>query len=603
MDSKVQRLTLEDIYVSLRVALDAADEESADGVADTADMATLLAQSAHIAITGGPGCGKTTYLKVIATALADAHLHGDRASVVRYLGLNDPLPVPIFVTLGDYNRFRRGAADGSIRAYLNQTLPQKVHGVPADFFNRLLDGPTPVIALLDGLDEVADDNERALVSHQVATLINGSRVEHAVVSSRTRAYRGLVRLPDLRIAEVQPISPEQVAQLAQRWCTGVYPTPDQQREQAAALVAAIRQLEARRAARNEQQALVDTPLMVTVVAIVHYKNVRLPDQRAALYAKCVTILLEEKHHMPGEGGDMLPEWGGSSDVKRQLLAFLAYQMMTAGKKAGRSVDQHELESWLLPECAREYGQDNARAALRDFVVALRSRGSLIKEVDGRYSFVHLTFQEFLAAYYLAETVRNEDAILDALLEQERVTQGWWRETILLLIGHIGVSRKPAATVIVRRLAAMPGSDERQLSAAELATTGFVELESRDEELRTQLHERLIELATPPGRSLQPATRQLAGNALAALGDERFGVRTTIEHNGIRIPRIAWGGEVPAGDYTIGNARPQHSDEKLRPAPIRQPYRLARYPVTYAQFQCFLDADDKAEGRWWEGMPP
>ena len=36
--------------------------------------------------------------------------------------------------------------------------------------------------------------------------------------------------------------------------------------------------------------------------------------------------------------------------------------------------------------------------------------------------------------------------------------------------------------------------------------------------------------------------------------------------------------------------------------IRQPYRLARYPVTYAQFQCFVDAPDFGEERWWAGMP-
>jgi formylglycine-generating enzyme required for sulfatase activity len=32
--------------------------------------------------------------------------------------------------------------------------------------------------------------------------------------------------------------------------------------------------------------------------------------------------------------------------------------------------------------------------------------------------------------------------------------------------------------------------------------------------------------------------------------------------------------------------------------IAQPFRLARYPVTYAQFQCFIDAPDFDDGRWW-----
>ena len=66
--------------------------------------------------------------------------------------------------------------------------------------------------------------------------------------------------------------------------------------------------------------------------------------------------------------------------------------------------------------------------------------------------------------------------------------------------------------------------------------------------------------------------------------------------------MSGGGEVPAGTYTIGDNESEYSEEKPRQVPIRQPYRLARYPVTYAQFQCFVEAPDFGEERWWAGMP-
>ena len=78
--------------------------------------------------------------------------------------------------------------------------------------------------------------------------------------------------------------------------------------------------------------------------------------------------------------------------------------------------------------------------------------------------------------------------------------------------------------------------------------------------------------------------------------------STILHNGQKLPDIVWSAEIPAGTYTIGDDKIQYSDEKLRQVVIKQPYRLACYPVTYAQFQCFVDAPDFGDERWWAGMP-
>ena len=62
---------------------------------------------------------------------------------------------------------------------------------------------------------------------------------------------------------------------------------------------AITALEALRQARGEPR-LVDTPLMITIVAIVHYNQRRLPDQRAELYEKCIEVLLAEGYKPAAE---------------------------------------------------------------------------------------------------------------------------------------------------------------------------------------------------------------------------------------------------------------------------------------------------------------
>ena len=69
-----------------------------------------------------------------------------------------------------------------------------------------------------------------------------------------------------------------------------------------------------------------------------------------------------------------------------------------------------------------------------------------------------------------------------------------------------------------------------------------------------------------------------------------------------LPAIAWGGVVPTGTYTVGGDNDAFISFGQKKVPIAQPYQLARYPVTYAQFECFVTAADFNDPRWWAGMP-
>jgi formylglycine-generating enzyme required for sulfatase activity len=88
-------------------------------------------------------------------------------------------------------------------------------------------------------------------------------------------------------------------------------------------------------------------------------------------------------------------------------------------------------------------------------------------------------------------------------------------------------------------------------------------------------------AQPPQR-VAPLAKVRWGNILAERGDPRPGVGVV---DG--VPDIAWVG-IPAGSVDI---KGQTFEVK--------PFHMARYPVTYAQYQVFVDAlDGYADPDWW-----
>lgn len=87
--------------------------------------------------------------------------------------------------------------------------------------------------------------------------------------------------------------------------------------------------------------------------------------------------------------------------------------------------------------------------------------------------------------------------------------------------------------------------------------------------------------------LDPKERLEAGNQLAKTGDPRPGIGVTETH----IPDIDWV-NIPAGKVLY-----QNREEVLLPA-----FSISRFPITYAQFQAFVDASDGfSNPRWWKGL--
>ncbi len=102
-----------------------------------------------------------------------------------------------------------------------------------------------------------------------------------------------------------------------------------------------------------------------------------------------------------------------------------------------------------------------------------------------------------------------------------------------------------------------------------------------------LIDRLLDLKTEPPERLQ------IGMRLAELGDPRVGVG--LDENG--LPEFDWV-TIPAGDFIYGDEKEGNGPTKLK----LPEFKIAKYPVTYQQFQAFIDAKDGFhDERWWQGL--
>ena len=221
---------------------------------------------------------------------------------------------------------------------------------------------------------------------------------------------------------------------AQNWYAAVIrdrmgDTPEalaEARRQADDLLRAIR-------ADTRVQALAHNPLLLSVLAMVHQRGVGLPQRRAELYDECTDMLLGYWDQTKGgEAARELATYGAlTRGEKRALLEPIALWFHERGAQ-GLEATQEELER----EIARQFkdlGDDinTARSRATLFLQVIEDRaGLLVARETGVYAFAHLTFQEYLAARAIAD---REDYI-DYTLQRLHVP--WWREALLLEVGHL-----------------------------------------------------------------------------------------------------------------------------------------------------------------------
>jgi formylglycine-generating enzyme required for sulfatase activity len=651
---------LEEVYVSLRMVPPhlpgAAQVEAAPE--RVMGVGVALRECRRLVVLGAPGSGKTTLLDYLTLGFAGGLPKEKRQE------LPQERLLPIFVPLRRCATTEKTLPEALTDPALKLMLPDLIHDCPPGFFHKRLEQGRCLV-LLDGLDEVTSEAHYRAVVAKINSLVTTYSQNRYVVTCRKAGWRGGLG-GDFTALEIQDFRPVDVERFVQGWYRAVLPErtlrnfSGTNEERQAALERARQEAQGQAdkliailKGRERLGWLAANPMMLSLIAFVHYTRRDLPRGRAALYKECVEILLELWDKRDKE---LRLEDAPSLAQKEAVLRQIAYDFQIAGRREAPRDEMETVIAGMLPGLGCTIG---APAFLRQ----IEERSGLLVERDiDVLGFSHLTFQEYLTAlvYKDGEVKRPELLTHQADLN--------WREVFLLYSGLLpqatdwlqavwqaeGAPPLLAGRCLAEAVQVAPETREKLLAALNAAfrsvhdpallwETGEVLAEVSGKDVADYF---LAALAAPepgvrsiairalgrPKQSLAPKVAQsllavaqkdaeasVRAAAVEALG--QLSLRSPVPGFAEILPAIlrdadltvraaaaaaldAMLVEVPAGPFLMGSNKrqdPQAFDDEMpqhEEQSITQPYRIGKYPVTNAQYARFVAAGGYDNQGYW-----
>ena len=190
--------------------------------------------------------------------------------------------------------------------------------------------------------------------------------------------------------------------------------------------------------------LAENPLLLTIIALVHRIDAVLPDERIILYKKCTETLLNTWHTWKFRAEEVKKK-GKVERRNRHRIEAIANWMHTqsgGAKKDQRAIVPYsDLKNFLtkhIIEIEKIQDSENDPEDLADeFLEFVKKRAGLLIEVgDNKYSFIHLTFQEYLASSYIITKGEKDGVASIWKTIKEHCDDSRWHEVIRLLIADL-----------------------------------------------------------------------------------------------------------------------------------------------------------------------
>ncbi len=532
-------------------------------------------------LLGEPGGGKTTTIWKLAAGLVATAL------------IDREAPIPLLIRLGKWDKAEQSLHDfiaselGDLGAYLDALLNEKRAAL-----------------LLDGLNEMPASHRQDKYS-QVQSFIERHPTLLAVVSCRELDYTIDLGFDRINITPLDPIRIREFAgrylgaeqgealfwKLAGQAARSIHEQFMQELAGKLSEPERVFWLEPQlpdgirwgwwendnshwegwlrlREAPSSLMVLARNPYMLLMLTSVYAEQGELPENRGELFRLFVETLLKR---------ELIPEEEQAS--LSDGLAKVAYEMQIR-----RAEDD-------AGDAMTVMSKDDANAILGERLLYLAGSASILS-VGVQARFTHQLLQEYFAARFMDIEIRAGRLEATGIWPPDNWWErANWEEAAILLAGLYSDDCAPIVEWVAQanpEVAAMCATR----SGARLA-------DATRERLRSQWILRLTDLKRDP----DPKARAAVGRALGLSGwDNRKGVGIVEfplgDGRSVALPDTDWV-EIPGGEFQYGDS----SDYAARPQKLTLPtFHISRYPVTYAQFQTFLDdPEGYANPQWFEGL--
>jgi len=547
------------------------------------DIIQAIREIKRAVLLGEPGAGKTTTLWRLAKDLFDTAMADPKA------------PIPVLVRLGKWT-----SADEPLIAFIRHEL-----GELGAHLDKLI-ADKRVVLLLDGLNEIPLAQRKAGKDEQVKAFIETAYKANpnliGVISCRERDYTLDLGFDRIEVAPLDPLrirefvtryldptkgdgtgeamfwrlaGGEELKAVWRKWESAgatfelFFDAPDVPRENPNVYGATTGSDDSlwrsKIRAPGTLLTLAQNPYMLMMMTDIYRDRGTLPDNRGELFTQFVDELIDRELKTN-------ERMAGREAALTAALAKLAYAM----------------------QIRREVGSNNAATAstalpitevnpalLDDDLLYLAGSASILS-VGETVRFSHQLLQEYFAALYMMLEIKARRLKAADLWKPATWWEptGWEEATILL----IGMFPKQIDWVA----AANP-----ELAAQCIVRSGTGLTNSALEKYRSVWIARLTDLKSDP----EPKARAAVGRALGLADlDNRPGIGLRADG----LPDLAWC-EVSAGEFTMGSE--QDSDNPIKKLTLPTFY-IAKYPISYRQFQAFIDAEDGfRNAHWWNGLHP
>ena len=338
----------------------------------------LASEPGHAIIFGHPGAGKTTSIKHVCRRFIKEPKFLESCQTLILIRLRElnlqaktSTAQPLLSRIRDIVGFRFNIPPELGTAEASDVRNAVVERLIIQWMND-----AKVLLLLDGFDELADLKSMNKVIAELRGLAPQLREGRCILTSRTGEFN--YYLESFRTFEIQPLSEQQIEQLAVHWLG---------KKSARELVKQVK-------ASPFMDAAI-RPLTIAHLCAIFERSHKIPDKPKTVYRKVVGLLLEEwdeqrsiSRHSSYANFD--------SDRKAEFLSNLAYWVTTKLQRASFSGDE-------LKEAYRQISPNfglPARDATRVAKEIESHTGLFLQAGYDVFEFSHKSLQEYLCADYV-----------------------------------------------------------------------------------------------------------------------------------------------------------------------------------------------------------